>query len=180
MKLYNYTFTSPLRGYADLRALQFDEEFYCFNTCEMAKLIQEDYNVVCFLAQHVADLLDCMPEFWEDQFKEAIVQVTFGNFDIKDDCAYFNTTVCTTRQLTAEELTAMQGWIAWQMEDGWGQEIKLDPCVDMYVDRVYNYFNEETLNVEQDCEIVSVQYYISAYTKDNWNVELAGITPQYA
>lgn len=176
MKLYEYSFISPLRGYVDLEELNMDDGYYRLSTRQMAKILADWNNARGFLREHEEDLGDCLPPHWNNEFKEAIVTATFGDYTIVDDNGYLCTKVVATRQLTVGEREQVEDWIAEHMEDGWGQNLQERSFMALQAKRPFAYFDEETLCADDDYNVVLVQYYMNPWTHDNWNVEFADVT----
>lgn len=121
MKLYKYTFKSPLSGSICCDELFVDTHNRAeLNAEEMARLYNADPDLAEFLDDNKDDLTEHTPDY----FKPLVHKVEVGDYGIFNGHLCLLAHVWTTSKMTDSKIDEVMEYISGQYSDGWGEGLE--------------------------------------------------------
>jgi hypothetical protein len=161
VKFKKYAFRTPLFGSIDCEELLPDTDGRIeLSPEQMCRMYSEDDTLLRFLTDNMENLVHCVPE----ELKDTVLCAEFGDCAMLAGRMYLVTYIYTERSLTDEGIAAVQEWIRGQMSDGWGEGLEQRVWKRERVVRHFLYFDEYTLEFEEDQEDCSAEYYVHPWS----------------
>lgn len=170
MKLNKYTFRTPLFGSIYCEELFTQEDGRKDLTPEQMAYLYDTYTGAfgVFLENAREDLTFAVPE----ELSSCIVKAEFGDYGMYDSRVYLLTHIWVEETLTEEGIEKIQEWISGQMSDGWGESLEQDEWREERIQARETYFNDDTLEFEEDYVTYFANYYMNAWNSEEFYVEL--------
>ena len=169
MKLYHYTFKSPLYGSIYCENLFVDtHNTFDLNPEVMARLYDRDHRLADFLEQNSEDLTNYM----RHGMSAYVQKLEVGDYGIINGQMCLLAHVRTTSKMTDEQAQEVMDYISGQYSDGWGEGLEQREWRE---DKVYfdnPIFDENTGDWEQDEDYEWAQFYAHAWNRDCFSIEL--------
>ena len=161
MKFKKYAFITPLFGSIDCEELLPDTDGRIeLSPEQMCRMYDKDESLLMFLTDNMENLVHCVPE----ELKDIVLCAEFGDCAMIEGRMYLVTYIYTERSLTEEGIAAVQEWICGQMSDGWGEGLEQRVWKRERVVRPFLYFDEYTLEFEEDKEDCTAEYYVHPWS----------------
>lgn len=172
MKLNKYTFTTPVFGSIECEELLSDTDGRIeLSPMQMCRLYTEDDKLARFLTENMEDLAWCVPE----ELRDTVLRAEFGDFAMLGGTMYLRTYIWVRGHLTDEGIVGAKHWISGQMSDGWGEGLEQKPWKEERVRKPVMYFNEWSLEFEEDQELCEVSYYVNPWNTYDFEVMLEDV-----
>ncbi len=169
MKLMKYTFRTPLFGSIQCEELLSDTDGCIdLSPSQMYGMYNKGEELLMFLTQNMENLSYCVPEELED----VILCAEFGECSILGCKMWLLTHIYTEHSLTEEGTARIREWISGQMSDGWGEGLEQRAWKTDRVKKPVLYFDELTLEFEEDEEMCEVSYYVHPWSPDEFYIYL--------
>lgn len=169
MKLMKYTFRTPLFGSIDCEELLSNGDDRIELSPEQMYMLSNAHAALSiFLNDNNEDLAESVP----DELKNVVLRAEFGDHAVIEDKLYLMTHIWAPDDLTDSALEVIQEWITGQMSDGWGEGLEQKGWMHTKVDKPLLYFDEYTLQFEEDYETYSVSYYVHPWHYEDFTIEL--------
>ena len=169
MKLTKYTFRTPLFG-----SIQAEELLSDTGGCielspeQMCKLYDRNAELLLFLTENSEDLSPYVPE----ELKDVVLRAEFGDCAMIGGRMYLRTYIWATEDLTEPGIERIQKWITGQMSDGWGEGLEQREWQSRRVEKPTLYFDEYSLDFDEDVEIHEVYYYVNPWNSEEFEILL--------
>ena len=161
MKLKKYTFTTPLFGSIACEGLLPDTDGRIeLSPEQMCRLYDQGEELHMFLDENMEDLASCVPE----ELKNVVLRAVFGDCAMLGGRMYLRTYIYTEESLNETGIDQVQEWITGQLSDGWGEALEQREWMSKRISKPTIYFDEYSLEFEEDEEMYEVGYYA-----DPWN-----------
>lgn len=121
-----------------------------------------------FLTENAEDLAPHVPEELED----VVLRAEFGECSMFGGRMYLHTHIWVEGNLTDTGIDQIQEWIRGQMSDGWGEGLEQRAWMTQRVKKPTMYFDEYTLEFEEDEEMCEVSYYVHPWSADEFYIYL--------
>ena len=172
MKLMKYTFKTPVFGSIQCEELFSDTDGrFELSPEQMAQLYDRTPDLDTFLRDRKEDLTDCIPQ----ELEHLILRAEFGDFEEPDEELYLLTHIYVKERLEESDLNHIQEWVRGQMADGWGEGLEQRPWMLESVHRSFTYFDDLSLEFEEDYEMCRVEYYVHSWTYFKFDITLEGV-----
>lgn len=169
MKLYKYTFISPVCGSIECEELFPDSDGrYELSPEQMSDLYDQDESLLMFLTENSEDLSFYAPE----ELKDIIFRAEFGDCDLSGCGMHLRTHIWVMEHLTEEGIEKLQHWIAGQLSDGWGEGLEQRNWRHDRVRKPIMHFDEYYLEFEENYEMCDVYYYVNPWNAREFDVIL--------
>ena len=170
MKIYKYTFSTPLCGAICCEEVLSDTDGQHFLSPEaMAHMYTKHGDrLSMFLSKYAEDLSEHVPA----GIKEFVLQANFGDYGMRDSALCLYTHIVTTQRLSDKQMEEICDWIEGQMSDGWGESLEQREWYKETVHRAYTVFDEDDLEFVEDGELCSAHYHVVPYDPDYVDVHL--------
>ena len=177
MKLMKYTFRSPLFGsiYSDELFPNTDYGSFDLSAEGMAAMYDKHgENLMTFLTENIEDLA----EYVDAKFRGIVVKACFGDFAIQNGKMYLLTYIYTLDELSDPGIEDIREWISGQMSDGWGESLEQLEWMTERIEKPIIYFDEHSLEFEEDVECFEVYYYCKPWNYDDFYIDLCDYTEE--
>lgn len=169
MKLKKYTFKTPLFGSIDCEELLSDTDGRIeLSPEQMCRMYDTSDKLLRFLTENMEDLAQYVPE----ELEGVVLRAEFGDCAMMNSRMYLRTYIWVEEDLTESAIEMIQEWITGQMSDGWGEGLEQREWMDKRVDKPYVYFDEYSLEFEEDKETHRVSYYVHPWNSKEYEIEL--------
>ena len=170
MKLMKYTFRTPLFGSIECEELLSDTDGRIeLSPEQMARMyVHHGQELMMFLTENSDNLVHCLPE----ELENVVLCAEFGDFAILGGKMWLRTYIYTEGELTATGRTNIQDWICGQMSDGWGEGLEQRAWKDDTVSKVVMYFDDNSLEFEEDHVYCDVSYYVHPWSSEEFYIYL--------
>lgn len=169
MKLTKYTFKTPLFGSIACEGLIPDTDGRIdLSPEQMCRLYDQGEELLMFLTENIEDLAPYVPE----ELKNVVLRAIFGEFAMIGGRMYLRTYIYTEEPLTETGIDQVQEWITGQMSDGWGEGLEQHEWWTRTIKKPTMYFDEYSLEFEEDEEIYEVGYYAEPWRIGEFNIDL--------
>jgi hypothetical protein len=169
MKLMKYTFRTPLFGSIECEELLPDTDGRIdLSPEQMCRMYEQGDELLRFLSDNVEDLTFCVPE----ELQSVILRAEFGDCAILGGKMWLNTYIWVEGDLTELGIQQIEDWIAGQMSDGWGEGLEQRSWTEKRVERPFVYFNEYTMEFQEDYELCEVSYYVNPWNSEEFYIYL--------
>ena len=169
MKLKKYTFRTPLFGSIDCEELLLDTDGHIeLSPEQMCRLYDDNEDLLMFLTRNMEDLAEYVP----GELMNVVLRAEFGDFAMIGGKMYLRTYIWTEEDLTELQISLIQEWITGQMSDGWGESLEQQEWMYRRVERPYVYFDEDSVDFEEDYETCGVYYYVHPWNAGEYYIEM--------
>lgn len=172
MKLKKYTFTTPLFGSIACEELLPDTHGRIeLSPEQMCILYDQGDKLHMFLDENMEDLAPYVPE----ELKNVVLRAVFGDCAMLGGRMYLRTYIYTEESLNETGIDQVQEWITGQMSDGWGEGLEQREWMSKRISKPTIYFDEYSLEFEEDEEMYEVGYYAEPWNRGGFIVDLEQI-----
>lgn len=169
MKLYKYTFKSPLTGSIHCDSLFVDtRNRFELNATAMARLYNQDYNLSKFLDDNLEDLT----QYVSPEIKGVVYKLEVGDYGVFDGQMCLLANVWTTKELTLCETDWVKEYITGQYSDGWGEGLEQREWREDRVDLPLTYFDPEEGDWDTDVDYDYACFYVHPWNSSEYFIEL--------
>ena len=169
MKLMKYTFRTPLFGSIECDELGLDIGGRIeLSPEQMCRLYDEGEELLLFLTDNEEDLAAYVPE----ELENVVLRARFGDSAMLGGRMYLKTYIWTEQELTQSQIDMIQEWIMGQMSDGWGEGLEQREWKTTRVYKPTMYFDEDSLEFEEDRELCRVIYYVNPWNSEDFCIYL--------
>lgn len=169
MKLTKYTFRTPLFGSISCEEVLPDTDG-CIELSpeQMCRMYDKGPELLLFLSENAQELTSCVPEELED----LILRAEFGECALISGKMWLRTYVWVDGDLTESGVETIENWITGQMSDGWGEGLEQIAWKTERVRKPVMYFDESSLEFEEDYEYCHVSYYVHPWNSEDFEIYL--------
>ena len=169
MKIMKYTFRTPLSGSINCEELISEENGRIeLSPEQMCRLYDTSEKLLMFLTENAEDLVAYVPE----ELKGVVLRAEFGDCAMIGGRMYLRTYIWVEEHLTDSGIEMIQEWITGQMSDGWGEGLEQREWMEKRVQKPCLYFDEYSLEFEEDTETCIASYYVHPWNADTFEIDL--------
>lgn len=170
MKLYKYTFRSPLTGSICCDELfREDDGVKELESLDMARLYNADPDLSDFLEKNKEDLTQYLPDYFK---KMMMCKLEVGDYGVVNGDLCLLAHVWTTTKLTENQIGDVSEYISGQYSDGWGEgleqrEWRTDSVQIPIID--FDIYEGEW---EEDSDSAGAYFYVHPWNDNQFFIEL--------
>lgn len=169
MKLYKYTFKSPLAGSICCDELFVDTENRAeLDAKEMAQVYNADFDLADFLKGHQEDLT----EFLRDELGAFVHKLEVGDHGIFNGDLCLLAHVWTTTKLTDSQVNEVTDYISGQYSDGWGEGLEQREWRQDRISITHPYFNPYESEWDDEITYADAHFYVHPWSRNQFFIEL--------
>lgn len=169
MKLYKYTFKSPLCGSIHCDDLFIDTSNRAeLDATEMAHIYNADSELSSFLDNNKEDLTEYLPDY----FKSLVNKIEVGDYGVFNGELCLLAHVWATEEMTDRDIDDVQEYISGQYSDGWGEGLEQREWREDRVGISRPYFDPEEAEWDDDTEYTYATFYVHPWSDRQYSIEL--------
>lgn len=169
MKLYKYTFRSPLSGSIYCEELYSDTDGRQeLDYTDMAKIYVCDSRLADFLEKNREEVTDYTPE----NIRNLIHKIELGDYGTVAGAMFLMSHVWSKKELTEDEQSIIREFITGQLSDGWGESVEQKHWRHDWVDTGKPHFDLDYCEWEDDEERMSAYFYVQPWNYEDFYIEL--------
>ena len=169
MKLYKYTFKSPLSGSIHCDELFVDTKNRAdLDAEEMARIYNTDPDLSSFLDNNKEDLTEYIPDY----FKPLVHKIEVGDYGVFNGHLCLLAHVWTIDEMTPRQLDEITEYISGQYSDGWGEGLEQREWREDRVQISQPYFDPDEGEWDDDITYAYACFYVHPWSDRQHFIEL--------
>lgn len=169
MKLTKYTFRTPLFGSISCEEVLSDTDGRIeLSPEQMCKMYDKGPELLLFLSENAQDLTCAVPK----ELENVVLRAEFGDCAMIGGRMYLRTYIWTEEDADETVICRLMDWITGQMSDGWGEGLEQREWKEDTVSKPVMYFDEYSLEFEEEHEYHQVFYYVHPWNSDEFEIYL--------
>ena len=168
MKIYKYTFRSPLLGSIECEELfSNDDGRRELNAIDMAWLVSADDRLSTFLQKNEEDLTEYIPED-----KPHLRKIVVGDYGVIEGKLHLLSHLWANEELTEAQMEEVMDYLTGQFSDGWGEGLEQREWREDTVRYETPTFDTTLGEWDEESNYATAYFYVHPWSRYNFSIAL--------